>query len=93
MRTKCSYIDDYISDIRTGRVPASKEMHQTCDYIEQKLGEDDVFIDLPKIEKAIELIQRYFHMQLFPWETFVLALIHTAITPAPTRWCSRNFSS
>lgn len=84
MRTKCSYIDDYISDIRTGRVPASREMHQACDYIEQKLGEEDVFIDLPKIEKAIELIQRYFHMQLFPWETFVLALIHCYHTRTDT---------
>lgn len=74
--TKCKYIDDYIEKIRSGEIPASKEMHQACDYIEGKLSSQDVFIDIEKIEKAIELIQRYFKMTLFPWEAFIIALIH-----------------
>lgn len=74
--TKCKYIDDYMEDIRTGAIPASKEIHQAMDYIESKLSSPDVFIDVDKTEKAKELIERYFEMKLMPWELFVLALVH-----------------
>jgi len=76
MMTKCSYIDDYIADIRSGKIKASKELIQATYYIENKLSSDDVFIDIPKIEKAIELIERYFEMKLLPWELFIIALVH-----------------
>ena len=46
------------------------------DYIEFKLDDPDVFIDIEKIEKAVELIERYFEFKLLDWELFVLALIH-----------------
>lgn len=71
-----NYIQDYIQSIRGGEVPASREMHQACDYIEGKLNNPDVFVDTEKTEKAVELIERYFRMKLFPWEKFVLALVH-----------------
>lgn len=71
---KCRYIDDYIEELRSGR--ASREMLQACDYIEKKLSDPDAFIDIAKTEKAIELIERYFKITLFPWEKFVLGLIH-----------------
>lgn len=71
-----NYIQDYIRSIRSGEVPASREMHQACDYIERKLNNPDVFVDTEKTEKAVELIERYFRMKLFPWEKFVLALVH-----------------
>lgn len=71
-----NYIQDYIRSIRSGEVPASREMHQACDYIEGKLNNPDAFVDTEKIEKAVELIERYFRMKLFPWEKFVLALVH-----------------
>ena len=71
-----NYIQDYIQSIRSGEVPASREMHQACDYIEGKLNNPDVFVDTERTEKAIELIERYFRMKLFPWEKFVLALVH-----------------
>lgn len=74
--TKCKYIDEYIATIRSGALPASKEIKQAVDYIENKLDNPDVFIDTEKTEKAKELIERYFHMELFNWELFVLALIH-----------------
>ena len=54
MMTKCKYIDNYILDIRSGKIPASKEMHQACDYIEKKLSDPDVLINVEKVEKAIE---------------------------------------
>lgn len=71
-----NYIQDYIRSIRSGEVPASREMHQACDYIEGKLNNPDVFVDTEKTEKAVELIERYFRMKLFSWEKFVLALVH-----------------
>lgn len=71
-----NYIQDYIRSIRSGEIPASREMHQACDYIEGKLNNPDVFVDTEKTEKAVELIERYFRMKLFPWEKFVLALVH-----------------
>ena len=71
-----NYIQDYIRSIRSGEVPASREIHQACDYIEGKLNNPDVFVDTGKTEKAVELIERYFRMKLFPWEKFVLALVH-----------------
>lgn len=74
--TGCKYIDDYAADLRSGKTPASKEMLLALDLIDKKLNDDDVFIDVEKTEKAIELIERYFKMTLFPWERFVLALIH-----------------
>lgn len=73
---KCKYISDYIESIRSGKIPASKELHQACGYIEKKLSDPDVLIDTAKTEKAIELIERYFKISLFEWERFVLALIH-----------------
>ena len=73
--TKCNYIDDYISAIRRG--PASKEMVLVADYIERKLSPPaDVIVDVAKIDKAVELIERYFEMTLLPWELFALALVH-----------------
>lgn len=71
-----NYIQDYIRSIRSGETPASREMHQACDYIERKLSNPDVFADTGKTEKAVELIERYFRIKLFPWEKFVLALVH-----------------
>lgn len=71
-----NYIRDYIQSIRSGEIPASREIHQACDYIEGKLNNPDVFVDTEKTEKAVELIERYFRMKLFPWEKFVLALVH-----------------
>lgn len=52
-------------------------MLQACEYITRKLNDTDVFIDIDKIEKAKELIEKYFfQMQLFDWELFILSLAH-----------------
>ena len=74
--TGCRYIDDYIATLRSGQIPASREMLLACDLVERKLDDPDVLIDVEKTEKARELIERYFQMTLFEWELFVLALVH-----------------
>lgn len=70
------FIDDYIDSIRSGEILASKRLKLALDYIEFKLDDADVFIDNDKIEKAVELIERYFGYKLLDWELFILALIH-----------------
>lgn len=76
---KCNYhpyIDSYMDFIRSGEVPASEELLQAMDYVEYKLSNPDVFIDHEKIDKAVELMERYFEIQLLDWELFVTACIH-----------------
>ena len=62
--------------IRSGVVPAGREMLQAMDYVEYKLSNTDVFIDQDKINKAVELMERYFEIKLLDWELFVTACIH-----------------
>lgn len=70
------YIDSYMDDIRSGKTPASEEITKAMDYIEEKLDDDDIFIDSEKIFKAVELCEKYFDVKMFPWEKFCFALIH-----------------
>ncbi len=70
------YIDDYMDNIRYGRILACKELIQAMDYIEDKLDDPDVIIRADMIEKAVELIERYFEFKLLDWELFIIALIH-----------------
>lgn len=65
-----------MDDIRNGEIPASDELKLAMDYIEFKLDNADIFIDEVRINKAVELIERYFEVKLLNWELFILALIH-----------------
>lgn len=76
MNTGCPYIDRYAQNLRSGLIPASREMLKALDLIERKLSNQDVLVDIGKTERARELIERYFRMKLIDWELFVLALIH-----------------
>jgi phage terminase large subunit-like protein len=69
------YIDSYIDGIRSGTIPACKELLLSPDYVEYKLDNPDVIIKKDKIDKAVELIERYF-FKLLDWQLFVLALVH-----------------
>lgn len=70
------YIDQYMDDCRSGINVVGKDILLALDYIEKRLNDPDVFIDTEKIEKAVELMERYFEISLFDWELFVTALIH-----------------
>ena len=70
------YIDSYMDAIRSGEIPACKELKQAMDYIELKLDNPDVWIDDDKVAQAVDLIERYFEIKLLNWELFILALIH-----------------
>lgn len=76
---KCKYhpfIDSYMDDVRSGEIIACQDLKQAMDYVETKLNQPDVLIDHEKIEKAVELMERYFQMKLLDWELFVTACIH-----------------
>ncbi|WP_018249728.1 terminase TerL endonuclease subunit [Orenia marismortui] len=70
------YIDEYIKKIRNGERVSSKEIKLAMDYIESKLDNPDVMIKADMIDKAVELIEKYFEFKLLDWELFILALIH-----------------
>ncbi len=80
--TKCRkqnyhpYIDAYIDGCRNGTIIVDNEILLACDLIENKLCNPDVLIDAEKTNKAVELIERYFKIELFDWELLVIALIH-----------------
>lgn len=76
---KCSYhpyIDNYMDATNSGAISASKDILRAMDYVAGKLDDPDVIIKSDMIDKAVELIERYFEIKLLDWELFVLALIH-----------------
>lgn len=78
-KRKCNYhpyIDYYIDGVRDGSIIAGKDIHLAMEYIEFKLNDPDVFIDTDKIDKAVELMERYFEVKLFDWELLVTACTH-----------------
>lgn len=70
------YIDDYIDGVRSGAIVAGKDILAAMDYVEFKLNNPDVIIRADMIEKAVELVERYFEIKLFNWELFIFALVH-----------------
>ena len=76
---KCDYhpyIDDYIDDCRNGKNVVGNEILLACDLLERKLNDPNVFIDSVKINKAVELMEKYFKQKLFDWELLIVACIH-----------------
>ena len=69
------YIDSYMDKVRSGEILASSDLIKAMDLIENRLDDPDVEIRSDMIEKADELITRYFY-KFFDWELFVLALVH-----------------
>ncbi len=79
MTKKCKYhpyIDSYMDGVRDGSIIVGEDIKLAMNYVEYKLSNPDVYIDHEKIDKAIELMERYFEIKLFDWEFFVIACIH-----------------
>lgn len=70
------YIDAYMDGVRDGTIIAGKDIQLAMDYVEYKLNNPDVFIAAEQIDKAVELMERYFEIKLIDWELFVTACIH-----------------
>ena len=82
MKKKCRrkdyhpYIDAYIDGVRNGTILVEEEIFLAMDLIEDRLDDPDVFIDTNRINKAVELMERYFEIKLFDWELLVTACVH-----------------
>ncbi|MGN0194406.1 MAG: terminase large subunit domain-containing protein [Pseudoramibacter sp.] len=72
---KSRYIDDFLKPIYKHEIPASAEMLKLVDYVDGILKNSDVTIDNEKAAKAIQLMEKYFKYQLFPWEKFDVAMM------------------
>lgn len=74
--THCKYIDDYIDGVRDGSIITGKNIKKAMDYVERTLEEPGIIIDDAKIERGIQLIEKYFKIKFLDWELFIFALIH-----------------
>ena len=72
---KSKYVDDFLKPIYKREIPASVEMLKLVDYVNDILKNKDVTIDNEKTAKAIQLMEKYFGYQLFPWEKFDVAMM------------------
>ncbi|MDZ5712248.1 terminase TerL endonuclease subunit [Jeotgalibacillus haloalkalitolerans] len=70
------YIDDYLNAIENGDFPANKDIKKMVKWVRFKLNRPGVVIDHEKIEKAVDLMHRYFPYKLLHWELFKIACIH-----------------
>lgn len=71
--TNCSYIDDYISFIRSGSYPVCKTQLLLCDLIEKIFHEENIHINSEQLEKYLSF-QKYFPYKLLDWEIFLFTL-------------------
>lgn len=67
------YIQDYIKIVRSKEFPQCKEQLLLCDFVENALHCDDVYINEEQLEQYLAY-EKYFPYKLFPWEKFVFAL-------------------
>lgn len=79
-------IHDYISFVRSGKVPMCKDQFAICDYIEKCFAEESIYVDEQQLSRYFSQ-QQYFPFKLFLWEKFIFAL-HNCTYKAPgiLRW-------
>lgn len=78
MSSKIKYnvnIDNYINKVRKGEIIVSKEVHDLINIVEEKLKQDDVYVDHEEIDEAINSIEKYFPFKLIDWQRFVTAFV------------------
>lgn len=74
--TGCAVIDDYAADVLSGKVLTSAVTKWCVRYHLRRITEPGVVIDHAKIQRAREIIERYFPFKLLDWELYVLGLVH-----------------
>ncbi|MFC9540784.1 terminase large subunit domain-containing protein [Lysinibacillus sp. NPDC056959] len=67
------HIDSYIDAVCSGEILVSKDVAALMELVEQKLTQENVWIDEAAINQAIESIEKYFPFKLFKWQKFVVA--------------------
>lgn len=68
------YIDSYLEEMAgSGQC---RTIRAAAKYVKKKLSQPFVRIEAEKIDRAVELMEQYFEMTLFPWERFIVACVH-----------------
>ncbi len=70
------FIDNYLNDVENGNIKTNKYIKLAVKYVRKKLDSGNVIIKSEKIDRAVELIEKYMDMKLINWELFVIALCH-----------------
>lgn len=66
-------IEEYMLLVERKKIRACKEQHQLMKMVRKAFNEEDIHTDTELFEKYLSL-QKYYHFQLFPWETFLIGL-------------------
>lgn len=75
-KTGCAFIDDYAAAVLSGKELTDDITKRCIRYHLRRLTEAGVSIDDTKARRAAELIEKYFGFTLFPWEKYVIGLVH-----------------
>lgn len=80
-RSKCKptgfpVIDDYAFAVLDRKIPTCRRLRKGIRFALQRLDDSDVFIDINKTNKAIELCEKYFGVKILPWQRFIFGMIH-----------------
>lgn len=67
------YIQDYIDDVRSGKIIVSQDVEKLIELVESKLLLSNVVMKNEEVEAAITSIEKYFPFKLFKWQKFVIA--------------------
>lgn len=67
-------ISEWMYLVESGEVVTCKEQKDLMQYVRKKLDQEDVIIDVEKIEKVIERSEKYF-FPLHPFQTFFLSFV------------------
>lgn len=79
--TNCKYLDDYITQVKSGQYRVCKEQIQLVNFIEKVFENEQVYVDSEQVEKYFAL-QKYFPYELFAWEKFCF-ILHNCTYSAP----------
>ena len=67
-------ISEWMHMVESGEVISCQEQKDLMKYVRKKLDQEDVIIDVEKIEKVIERSEKYF-FPLHPFQTFFLSFV------------------
>lgn len=82
----CSYIQDYIDLVRSGKRRVCKEQLLLCAFVEKVFETESIYVDENQADKYFEL-QKYFNFNLFEWEKFCFVLHNcTYVSPGVLRF-------
>lgn len=74
MKNCSKHIEEFIQDVRTGRLNACKEIKAVIDHVEYCFENEDIYTDEAQLEKYIGLAGYFEYETLFPWQKFVIGL-------------------